>query len=250
MSDTDVISKETAQLAAVRDEPQESQAPQETPTPTQPQAKPEENPLDLLEPSVEPKRWIIGKPPEKGGKDTEYSVYVQSPLSWMNRNRFFALVANTLAEAIKAGGSGSFDLNDLGGEGSFRERAARLTENDFSDATSFLSLALKLVAYSPDFLLECYCLWLNVPKSERMWAKAVMEQQHDPDNNKWGLSDETGMEIINVFIDQNYEDIRSFFTKTLPQIAERVRAREAAHNSESDQSKQSKPSGLPVVETP
>src|SRR3954454_24572553 len=42
-----------------------------------------EKPVDDLK---EIRRWVLGKPPGQGGKESEYSVYVQQPLGWMARS--------------------------------------------------------------------------------------------------------------------------------------------------------------------
>jgi hypothetical protein len=198
--------------------------------------------LETLEPKAEPREWLIGKPPEKGGTDDEYSRYIQRPLGYMQRMRFFALVSKTVADALRAGGTGG--LGDVFGGGSLRDRASQLTESDFADAGSFMALAMQLISESPDFLLDCYMIWLDVPTLERTWAKRVMEQPFDPERNKWGLTDDQGLEMVEIFIDQNYADIREFFTGKLPQLVQRVREREQeskkdspALESESGQSK-------------
>jgi hypothetical protein len=86
-----------------------------------------------------------------------------------------------------------------------------------------------------------------------MWAKLVFEQPWDPEHNKWGLKDEEHRIVIGCFIDQNYEELRGFFTDDLPAIARRVvtneRARAAGQESASDLSKQSSTSGQPVEAT-
>jgi hypothetical protein len=202
-----------------------------------------EDALETLElTKVEPKRWLIGKPPERGGTEDLYSVYIQHKLGYMARMRFFALVGNTIADAIKAGGSISFGGSSdiFSGGGSLRSRAAQLSTEDFADAASFMALALQLIAFAPDFLLDCYVIILDVPAAERTWAKMVFEQPYDPDNDHWGLSEDTGLEIIEVFIDQNYEDIRDFFVVKLPRLAQRVRDREAARKARESESAQSK----------
>jgi hypothetical protein len=103
-----------------------------------------------------------------------------------------------------------------------------------------------LSAYVPDLLLECYCIWLQVPNSERIWAKLVFEQPWDPANNKWGLKDEEHRIVIGTFVDQNYEELRAFFTEDLPAIIRRVVVNERARadrESELDPSKPSNSSG-------
>lgn len=222
--------------------PQQEQTPQEPDTDDEAREEHAEA-LEILEPKADPKRWVIGKPPEAGGKEDEFSIYVQKPLGYMSRMRFFSLVSSTVANAIKAGGSidlgfGSQDL--LAGSGSIRQRAAALSETSFSDTSSFMALAMQLIAYSPDFLLECYCLWLDVPPAERIWAKMVMEQPRDPNRNKWGLTDDEGLEMIEIFIDQNYEDIRGFFGEKLPRLVNRVRQRETERQDRASTSVPSK----------
>lgn len=201
-----------------------------------------EEQLEILESKIEPKRWVIGKPPEQDGTEDEYSIYTQRPLGYMARMRFFSLVSSNIADAIKSGGQISFGGSDIfgSGGGSLRTRAAQLSTEDFADAASFMALAMQLISYAPDFLLDCYVLWLDVPPAERQWAKIVMDQKWDPERNKWGLSDEVGLEMIEVFIDQNYEDIRDFFVVKLPQLAQRVREREAQRQARESGSAQSK----------
>lgn len=189
--------------------------------------------LEILEPKADPKRWVIGKPPEHGGKETEYSVYVQKPLSYFARLRFFGLITRTIATALKQSGgldtSGidAFDYGDRISVDSLR----RLREADFASAGNFFQLAMQLMSYQEDFLLDCYVIWLDVPASERRWAKAVLAQRWDPEAGQWGLTDAQGTEIVEIFIDQNYEDIRDFFAVELPKLWKRVQQREDARSS-------------------
>jgi hypothetical protein len=210
-----------------------------------------DKPVDDLK---EVRRWVIGKPPQEGGKESEYSVYVQQPLGWMSRSRFFSIMSAAMSKAIRATGGEVAGMGDVFGEGggTIRERAQRLTQRDFQDASQFAAMAMELSAYVPDLLLECYCIWLQVPNGERQWAKLVFEQPWDPTNNKWGLKDEEHRVVIGTFVDQNYEELRGFFTDDLPAIARRVVVNEwarAGRESESAPSKQSSTSGQPEVAT-
>ena len=204
-----------------------------------------DKPVDSLK---EIRRWVVGKPPGDGGKESEYSVYVQQPLGWMARSRFFSIMTAALSKAIRATGGEVAGMGDVFGEGggTIRERAQRLTQRDFADAAQFAAMAMELAAYVPDLLVECYCIWLQVPTGERKWAKLVFEQPWDPENNQWGLKDEDHRVVIGTFIDQNYEELRGFFTEDLPAIARRVVVNEKArvdHTSASAPSKQSNTSG-------
>jgi hypothetical protein len=196
----------------------------------------------------EVRRWVVGKPPGEGGKESEYSVYVQQPLGWVARSRFFSVVSAAMSKAIRATGGEVAGMGDIFGEGggTIRERAAKLTQRDFRDASQFAAIAMELSAYVPDLLLECYCIWLQVPNGERIWAKLVFEQPWDPANNKWGLKDEEHRIVIGTFVDQNYEELRAFFTEDLPAIVRRVVVNERARadrESELDPSKPSNSSG-------
>jgi hypothetical protein len=187
--------------------------------------------LEILEPKAEAKRWIIGKPPQEGGKETQYSLYIQQPLGFMARNRLYALIGRTMATAIKTTGGSVGGMDDIFGQGggTIVERSKRLSQRDFVDASQFFSLALELVGYAPDFLSEAYAIMLDVPYGERNWFKDVIEQPARPDDDKWGLSEDDGLEMIEIFIDQNYEDIRRFFTEKLPRITQRASQREQDH---------------------
>lgn len=188
-----------------------------------------EEALEKLEPLADPKTWTIGKPPENGGKIKEtYEMYTQDAMGFMERNRFFALVGKTMAKSIKETGGSVGGMDDVFGNsgGSINDRVGKLRSRDFQDASSFFQLAFELINYSPDFLLECYCLWLAIPRDDRKWAKAVMDQPWDPENDQWGLKEEDGVEMVERFIDQNYEDIRRFFTESLPKLSLRVSKQE------------------------
>ena len=188
--------------------------------------------MEILEPKIEAKRWIIGKPPEEGGKDTQFSVYTQQPLGFMARNRLYALIGRTMAEAIKTTGGSVGGMEDVFGassSGTIIERTQRLGKRDLADASQFFTMAMELVSYVPDFLSEFYAIVLDVPYGERTWFKQLIEQPYRPYDDKWGLDEDAGIEMVEIFIDQNYEDIRRFFTERLPKIAQRASQREQQH---------------------
>lgn len=183
--------------------------------------------LAALDPWTEEKgsrRWVIGQAPEHGGSEKDYAVFYQDKLEWMPRQRFFALVGQTMSKAIKATGGDVGGMADVfgDGEGSLIERGKRLVGKDFRDAASFFALAMELVAYSPNFLVDCYVIWLDVPKRDRGWARERFNEPWKPEQGKWGLTDEDHEEIIQTFLDQNYDNIRSFFAEKLPAMAKRV----------------------------
>src|SRR4051794_27176259 len=157
--------------------------------------------LDALEPSIAPVRWMIGKTPEFGGNEKQYSIYVQDKLPWMQRQRFFALVSRTFSQALKQSGGDVGGMGDIFGEegGSLVERGRKLTQRDLTDASQFMSLAFELVGYSADFLVECYLILLDVPRPEHEWARMRFAEGWDPEREKWGLKDEDNQKIIETF---------------------------------------------------
>lgn len=185
--------------------------------------------LEVLEDfsrNSEPRTWRLGKPPENGGDSDTYSDYVQRKMPYVTRLRFFALVSKTIAEALKAGA-----VLDLG-DGTMRERVTALTQQDITDASSFMTLAFQLISYSPEFLTECYMLWLDIPREERRWARGLLSSDWEPETDKWGLREEMSEGMIETFIDQNYEDLRRFLLETLPRLFNRAQAREKDHSNE------------------
>ena len=214
-----------------------------------------EEAMEILEPKVDAKRWVVGKPPEEGGKETEYSVYTQLPLGYMARNRMFSLIGRTMSAAIKSTGGSVGGMEDVfgAGGGTLVERGRRLGARDFQDASQFFTLAMELIGYAPDFLSDFYSIALEVPIGDRGWFRDVIEMPYRPEDDRWGMSEDMGIEVIEIFIDQNYEDIRRFFTERLPKIAKRASQREQehkkAHESASPQSKSSRKSGQPVEVT-
>lgn len=154
--------------------------------------------LDILEPKEEPKTWTL----EFQGMT---QAYIQKPLSYFAKMEFFGLVGRTLDEAME--GEDGLKVNSL--------LDSNISSTNFQDIDSFLALAVKIAAYSEDFLKDCYVIWLGVPKVERAWAREAL-------NN---LTDEEGEEIIQVFIDQNWNAIERFFTEGVSGLVRRVQAR-------------------------
>jgi hypothetical protein len=192
--------------------------------------------LEALEPTTMAVRWMIGKTPEYGGNEKQYSIYVQDKLPWMQRQRFFALVSRTFSQALKQSGGAVGGMGDIFGaeeSGSLIERGRRLTQRDITDASQFMQLAFELVGYSADFLVECYLILLDVPRAEHEWARIRFAEGWDPEREKWGLKDEDNEKIIQTFIDQNYEEIRSFFVVTLPNLGKRIALHERSKDRES-----------------
>lgn len=194
----------------------------------EPEAKPQngkadnEDVLDVLLPRAEQRTWKIG---QEGMQQT----YVQKPLSFIGKMQWFSLVGEVLDRAM--GGENPLTVgNLLSGPGM---RGGGLSAGDFRDADTFVHAVGKLVRYAPDFLLDSFCIWLNVPNHEREMVKHLMDQPAE----EGGLSDDDGLEIIERFIDQNYDAIDSFFRDKLGLLQKRVSQRMEDRQKRSQQSK-------------
>lgn len=184
----------------------------------------DEEVLEILDPKSDPTPVMVGKPPDQGGEKDQYEIYIQQKIGYIDLLKFYALIGNVVAESIKAGGTAVLGMDDVFGPdaGSIRQRIGRLSNQDLTDASGFATLLMKLVAFAPDFVLDFNCIALEIPNNQRNWARLVMSQPWRPKDDKWGLSEDVSTEIMERFIDQNYEDIRRFFGEKLPAIAKRA----------------------------
>ena len=181
------------------------------PTMEMPKVEQEEEPtvdvLDAIVPKKEPKTWTIGPPGDL------QRVYVQKPLSFIAKMQWFSLVGEVLDKALS--GPGGMSLNSLF---SSPARGTELRIEDFRDADTFVQAIGKLLSAAPDFLVDSYLIWLNVPDYDREIMRQVMKLPPD----EGGLTDDQGIEMIEVFLDQNYEALLDFFTQKISQIQKRV----------------------------
>lgn len=191
------------------------------PAASEPQEQEKEDVVDILVPKAEPKEWTIGK--------GEYErKFVQRPLSFIGKMQWFSLVGEVLDKAMS--GSNSLSMNNL--LSAPQGRGGALGVEDFRDADTFIQAVGKLLVYAPDFLTKSYSIWLGVPDYEREFVNQIMALPPE----EGGLTDDQGIEIIEVFIDQNYEALDGFFREKLGVLRSRVEARQKAA-SESRQSK-------------
>lgn len=192
--------------------------------------------IDTIQPKAQPKAWKLG-PPDDPEKQREY---VQRPLSYFGKMQFFALVGQVIDKALS--GEDGLKLGSLFGGTPAISREGVIRMSDFSDAETFMQAVAKILVYAPDFLEKSYCIWLGVPDFERPWAISMMNLQKD----EGGLSDEDGLEIVNIFIDQNWEAIEGFFRDQIPKVRDRIQV----HRKAVEESRPSKPSNTTPERTP
>jgi hypothetical protein len=196
---------------------------QEHPKPEGVQQNDETDVVNVLRPKAGQKKWTFGE--EGSGYER---TYVQKPLSFISKMQWFSLVGEVLDKAM--GGDNPLTVSNLLSGPS----TTGMSMQDLRDADTFIHAIGKLVRYAPEFLEDSYCIWLNVPDYERELVKQLMRLHED----EGGLSDADGLEIVEIFIDQNYEALDSFFRDKLGQVQKRVQQRmEEAQNTRSQQSR-------------
>lgn len=178
----------------------------------------EDDPIEIIQPKAEPKTWTFKD--QSGGT----ASYVQTGLSYFGKMQWFSLVGEVVDKALS--GDDKVEISSLfdGGLSGV---------SDLRELDTFLQAASKLLVYAPDFLVKSYCIWLNIPDHERPWARIAMSQNPA----EGGLTDDQGIEIIEIFIDQNWEAIDTFFRDKLPLVLDRARSRRL----ETEESRRSKP---------
>lgn len=202
-----------------------------------------QNPIEVLAPKSEPpvvaeeeevermdprpREWVLG--PE-GDRRT----FVQKPLPFLPKMRFMSLLGRTMRAAMLTGDQGAIS-ELLGGAGTLRERAAALGEQDFQDVEQFIGIAASLASHLPEFFEQAYCIALNVPPAQQPWVLAMMQEGEEDG----GFSDQQGIEIIKVFIAQNAEALRDFFTVLLPDLWRTTKAEMPSNDTAPPSSKPS-----------
>lgn len=194
-----------------------TEAQQESHVPTAAKSAPEPpkvDVVDILAPKSAPKQWLLGP------SDMQME-FIQRRMSFVGKMQWFALVGGVMDKAL--GGANGISVNELlttpGERGQF-------TAADLRDADTFVRALGKLMTHAPEFLLDSYCIWLSVPEHQRKLVKEIMSE---PEENG-GLTDDQGLEIIEVFIDQNFDALADFFGDKIGALRKRVEQRMTARN--------------------
>ena len=217
----------------------------QAPEPELPQAeaRPEPEPvdevvdvIDTIQPKAEQRVWTI-----VDSSDPEKPIsreYIQKPLSYFGKMEFFGLVGEVIDKAVSGDeGMRISSLFDV------PTRGDTFSASDFRDADTFVQAVGKLMSYAPDFLQKCYCVWWGVPEFERPWVIEVISRTED----QGGLSDDEGVEAMEVFIDQNWEALEAFFRDKMLSLRDRVQTRRK--EAESRRSKPSNATPPPTERT-
>ena len=182
--------------------PDDADFDQKPEAPVQDAKEESEDILEAIIPSAEPRVWEIG-----GEK------YIQRPLNFLGKMQWFSLIGNALDRALS--GENAISVNSLF---TAPTRGGEMRAEDFRDADTFIHAVAKLLSVAPNFLVDSYCIWLNVPDYER---PLVVEQMKLPVEDG-GMSDDMGMDIIETFLDQNYDALANFFGDRIGKLQQRV----------------------------
>lgn len=101
-------------------------------------------------------------------------------------------------------------------------------ETDLEEISKMLSAFTRLVASSPDIIKDFQIIVLDIPKGHRNWAL------------EWALprlDRETGNDIMETFIDQNWGILEGFFAEEMPRMFKRAAAARRRHKSAGARSK-------------
>lgn len=166
--------------------------------------EPQDSPVEILEPSAKVTSITIG------GQE-----YVQRPLNFFQKMDLFAVLGDALDKAMS--GPNGLSLNSLLDVPDAREGS--LTSEDFLDADAFVRAVARLIQFAPELLQDVYCIILGVPRNRRADFKPVLENE---------LSDDEGFQIIETFIDQNWEVLRDFFGQRIQPLITKVQGSESS----------------------
>jgi len=185
-----------------------------------PEAKPKakKSAVETLEPKGAVKDRTVG-----AGDNAK--TYKQKPMSFFQKMDFFALLGDAIDQTMS--GEDGLTVDGMLTSISSISDASQISAQQFATADSFVHGIAKLSSRTPDLLKDCFCVWLGVPQGERPWAKLMMDQPED----EGGLSDEESFDIIDTFIDQNWEAMNDFFVRRIRELAKMVQARRAPEES-------------------
>lgn len=182
--------------------------------------KKEEEPKDLAEilvPKREHKAWIFEDKREVFNQETgEPHIqvvwrqrYVQRPLSYFGKLDFLKLISGTVRDLMNGpDGVSVGQLMDMIGGADTIQRLAD-PERDKEEATIIAQSFTRLGLEAPELVLDAYMIFLAVPRDEREQVREIMQRPVE----LGGLTDEDGIEILEIFVDQNVEVVRDFFAR-------------------------------------
>lgn len=139
-------------------------------------------------------------------------TFIQKPLSYLAFGEFTGLLGRKLAEAMR--GPDGLSLDRLTpGEASipleYSDGRISLASGEDNLVDPIVQGIAKLASYVPDLLSEAQCIWLRIPRVHR--AQVMEIWSRSPADG--GMSMDEGEEMLNIFIEQNYDELNSFLKR-------------------------------------
>jgi len=157
------------------------------------------DPVEVLEPVAQEKFIQIGE-------GDNAMVFTQKPLSFFGKIEFFSVVGKAV-ERILSDGATLGELLDVPSyDGAALSQSA-------SDADIWIKALSRVVQNAPEILSDLYCIILAVPRQQREYVSQLLEAE---------LTDDQGMEILDTFVDQNWEVMVSFFKERMLPLADKI----------------------------
>ena len=144
----------------------------------------------------------------------EYT-YTQRKLTFFTKLAFFSILGNAIDKATS-------ENNGLSIQNVTQSSNAEL-----------LGLLTKVVQYVPSLIKDIFCLSMGVSDEEKPVVKALLDT----------IDDDEGFKMLEVFVAQNAEEIKAFFTERLQPIVKQIGGvlKEASVTEGKASSKPSKP---------
>lgn len=148
--------------------------------------------LEVLQPTAQTKTY------EVAGR-----TFTQRPLTFFGKMEFFSVLGGALEKALTdVSLSEILDVPLAGG----------LSADNFSDTDAFLKAIATLVQFAPDLLKDTFLVALAVPRDAREEASKWLDE----------LTDDQGVEILETFIDQNWQAMLDFFNVRIKPLLSKV----------------------------
>lgn len=149
----------------------------------------------------EAKQWTLPGFPEP---------FIQDPLTFFERNELLGLVAATLDEVVSKGGdmAGLLSAMELDEVSVARLRRGQIS-GEALQAANLIGMLTKLLSQAPRLLEDVYLLALSIPPEHRDGAREALRQ----------IDDDTGFGIMETFVDQNAETLRTFVGRWWEQLS-------------------------------
>ena len=163
--------------------------------------------VEILEPSAEVYTVVLGE-----------NTYIQSPLTFFRKIELFSVLADAIDKALAEGAIISEFLDEIPG-----------STSDLKEADVFVKAIVKIVRFAPDILSDIFCISLNIKKYERGEVKELLQE----------IEDEQAMDILNHFVDQNWDAMMDFFSKQMSPLVAKVSEKVQSRSTSSKPSKAS-----------